>query len=60
MIAGQMDLAFENQSSVAPFIKAGRLRGLAVTGPMRSKAFPDLPTMDEAGVRGYVITTWTA
>ena len=60
MIAGQMDLIFDNQSSVYPFVTSGRLRGLAVTGPTRSTALPDLPTLNEAGVKGYVITTWAA
>ena len=60
LMAGQLDLIFDNQSSIAPHIGAGRLRGLAVTGPSRSTVFPDLPTMSEAGVPGYVITTWTA
>ena len=60
LMAGQLDLIFDNQSSIAPHIGAGRLRGLAVTGPSRSAVFPDLPTMSEAGVAGYVITTWTA
>jgi tripartite-type tricarboxylate transporter receptor subunit TctC len=60
LIAGQIDLVFENQSSVAPYVSAGRLRPLAVTGPVRSTVFPDLPTMNEAGVRGYEITTWAA
>lgn len=60
MIAGQIDVIFDNQSSIAPFVTAKRLRALAVTGPTRSNAFPDLPTLNEAGVRGYEITTWTA
>ncbi|MGZ5259408.1 MAG: Bug family tripartite tricarboxylate transporter substrate binding protein [Burkholderiales bacterium] len=60
LIAGQIDLIFDNQSSIAPFVSAGRVRPLAVTGPARSTVFPDLPTMNEAGVRGYEITTWTA
>jgi tripartite-type tricarboxylate transporter receptor subunit TctC len=60
MIAGQIDLIFDNQSSVYSFVTSGRLRGLAVTGPTRSAALPDLPTMNEAGVKGYVITTWAA
>ena len=60
MMSGQLDVIFDNQSSIAPHISAGRLRGLAVTGPSRSAVFPDLPTMSEAGVPGYVITTWTA
>lgn len=60
LIAGQIDVIFDNQSSIAPFVNAGRVRALAVTGPKRSMVFPDLPTMAEAGVRGYEITTWTA
>jgi tripartite-type tricarboxylate transporter receptor subunit TctC len=60
LMAGQLDLVFENQSSIAPFVTAGKVRPLAVTGPVRSTAFPDLPTMKEAGVRGYEITTWAA
>jgi tripartite-type tricarboxylate transporter receptor subunit TctC len=60
MVSGQMDLIFDNQSSVAPFASANRVRALAVTGPKRSTVFPDLPTLNEAGVKGYEITTWTA
>jgi tripartite-type tricarboxylate transporter receptor subunit TctC len=60
LLAGQIDLVFDNQSSIAPFVNTGRVRALAVTGPARSTAFPDIPTMGEAGVRGYVITTWAA
>jgi len=60
LIAGQIDLIFDNQSSIAPFINAAKVRPLAVTGPKRSTAFPDLPTMAEAGVPGYEITTWAA
>jgi tripartite-type tricarboxylate transporter receptor subunit TctC len=59
MIAGQMDLVFDNQVSIAPFVTSGRVRGLAVTGPKRSTALPELPTMKEAGVPGYEITTWS-
>jgi tripartite-type tricarboxylate transporter receptor subunit TctC len=59
LMAGQVDLVFENQSSIASTVTAGKVRPLAVTGPVRSTVFPDLPTMNEAGVRGYEITTWT-
>jgi tripartite-type tricarboxylate transporter receptor subunit TctC len=41
-----------------PQIKAGRLRALAVTGETRSSALPDVPTMMEAGLKGYTATTW--
>lgn len=60
LMAGQIDVIFDNQASVAQLINAGRVRALAVTGPERSKVFPDLPTLNEAGVKGYEITTWTA
>jgi tripartite-type tricarboxylate transporter receptor subunit TctC len=59
LIAGQVDFIFDNQPSIATYVKAGRVRGLAVTGPARSAIFPELPTMNEAGVSGYEITTWT-
>lgn len=45
-------------ASVAPHIKSGRLRALAVTSTQRSAAFPDLPTLDEAGVPGYQAESW--
>lgn len=60
MIGGQIDLIFDNQSSIAPFVTSNRVRALAVTGPKRSGTLPDLPTLSEAGVKGYEITTWTA
>ena len=59
LLANQIDVIFDNQSSVAPFVKGNRVRALAVTGPKRSQVFPDLPTISEAGVKGYAITTWT-
>ena len=59
IIAGQVDLIFDNQPSIGTYVKSGRVRGLAVTGPVRSTLFPELPTLNEAGVTGYEITTWT-
>jgi tripartite-type tricarboxylate transporter receptor subunit TctC len=58
LIAGQVDLVFDNLTSTAPHVKAGRLRGIAVTGPARTPILPDLPTVAEAGVPGYEVTTW--
>jgi tripartite-type tricarboxylate transporter receptor subunit TctC len=57
--AGQVHLSFDQISSSGPFIKAGRLRALAVTTPQRSKLLPDVPTIDESGLRGYDYSTWT-
>ena len=45
-------------ASAASHVKAGRLRMLAVTSAKRSQAFPDVPTVQEAGVPGYVYETW--
>ena len=59
LMAGRVQLMLESTNSITPFAKAGRVRGLAVTGPKRSGALPDIPTMIEAGVPGYEATTWT-
>lgn len=59
LIAGRVQLMLESTNSITPFAKAGRVRGLAVTGPKRSPALPDISTMAEAGVPGYEATTWT-
>jgi tripartite-type tricarboxylate transporter receptor subunit TctC len=58
MMAGQVHLIFESMSSISPHHRAGRLRGIAVTGGRRATAFPDLPTIAEAGVPGYEVTVW--
>ena len=59
ILTGEIHLAFDQVSSSGAHIKAGRLRALAVTTPQRSKLFPDVPTIDESGVRGYEYSTWT-
>lgn len=59
IVSGQIHLVFDQISSSGPFIKAGRLRALAVTTMQRAKSLPDVPTIDEAGVRGYEYATYT-
>ena len=59
LIAGHVDLMFESLQSIATFASSGRVHALAVSGPKRSPAFPQLPTIAEAGVSGYVAATWT-
>jgi tripartite-type tricarboxylate transporter receptor subunit TctC len=59
LIAGHVDLMFESLQSIAPVARAGNVRALAVSGNHRSPAFPDLPTIAEAGVPGYDAGTWT-
>ncbi len=58
VIAGQAQLIFATSASVIPYIKAGRLRALAVTTAQRSGTVPELPTVSEAGVPGFEAITW--
>ncbi len=58
LMSGQVQLMMEGLNSATPHVKAGRVRGLAVTGAKRSPIFPDIPTVVEAGVPGYVVTVW--
>jgi tripartite-type tricarboxylate transporter receptor subunit TctC len=60
LIGGQVDVFFDVLPSSAPHVKAGRIRALAITDLKRSPLFPDVPTMDEAGVPGYRAVTWNA
>lgn len=59
LIAGRVDMMFESLQSIAPMAHAGSVRALAVSADHRSPAFPDLPTIAEAGVPGYAAPTWT-
>jgi tripartite-type tricarboxylate transporter receptor subunit TctC len=59
LIAGHVDLMFESLNSIAPMAKSGEVRALGVSGDKRSSAFPDVPTIAEAGVPGYSAPTWT-
>ncbi|MFL5065507.1 MAG: Bug family tripartite tricarboxylate transporter substrate binding protein [Xanthobacteraceae bacterium] len=59
LVAGNVELMFESTNSIAPHVKAGRVRALAVTGPKRAQSLPEVPTMIEAGVPGYEVTAWT-
>jgi tripartite-type tricarboxylate transporter receptor subunit TctC len=58
LIAGNVQLMFENLPSVLPHIKAGRVRALATTAARRSPALPDVPTMIEAGYAGFDMVSW--
>jgi tripartite-type tricarboxylate transporter receptor subunit TctC len=59
LMAGQVQLMLESTNSITPHVRAGRVRGLATTGPKRVAALPELPTVAEAGVPGYEATTWS-
>jgi tripartite-type tricarboxylate transporter receptor subunit TctC len=58
LIGGQIQVMFTTVASAASLISGGQLRALAVTSAERSPAFPDLPTVAEAGVPGYAAESW--
>ncbi|MEJ8851318.1 tripartite tricarboxylate transporter substrate binding protein [Variovorax rhizosphaerae] len=58
MMGGQVDSSFATLGSVLPQVQAGRLTALAVAAPKRSALLPDVPTFEEAGVKGYSADAW--
>ena len=58
LLAGQTNMMFDNIPSSLPHIKSGKLIAIATTGAKRDPALPDLPTMAEAGVKGYESGVW--
>jgi tripartite-type tricarboxylate transporter receptor subunit TctC len=58
VMGGQVPLFFANVASSLGHIQSGRLRALAVTSRQRSRALPDLPSMEEAGLKGYEVLEW--
>ena len=58
LLAGRVHLMFDNLASALPNVRAGKLRALAVTTLKRSSALPDVPTLDESGLKGFDMTTW--
>jgi len=59
-LSGVVDMSFPTLSAVLPHVKAGTLKALAVTSTTRSKLLPDVPTMQEAGVKDFQFTQWLA
>jgi tripartite-type tricarboxylate transporter receptor subunit TctC len=58
LLGGQITMSFDTITPVLPQIKSGKLRALAVTTIKRSPALPDVPTLDEAGLKGFDLGTW--
>lgn len=58
LVGGQVKTAFDTTPTVMPFVKSGKLRPLAVTSRKRLDTLPDVPTMPEAGVPGYEMSSW--
>jgi tripartite-type tricarboxylate transporter receptor subunit TctC len=58
LFAGRVHLMFDNLASALPHIRSGKVRALAVTPAKRSSFLPELPTLEESGLRGFDMTTW--
>jgi tripartite-type tricarboxylate transporter receptor subunit TctC len=58
LVAGQIDMMISTILSLSPHVKSGRLKALAVTTPNRNRAWPELPTVSEAGLPGYQSQAW--
>ncbi len=58
LLAGQVDMMFDNTPNVLPHVRAGKLKAIAVSSKTRSALAPEVPTVDEAGVPGYDVTVW--
>ena len=58
LLGGQVTMSFDTLTPVVPFIKSGKLRPLAVTTAKRSSVLPEVPTLEEAGLKGFDIGTW--
>ncbi|MEW6639398.1 MAG: tripartite tricarboxylate transporter substrate binding protein [Pseudomonadota bacterium] len=60
VIPGRVDIIFDNVSSILPHVRSGSVRGLAATTARRIRAAPELPTIAEAGVPGFDVSSWFA
>jgi tripartite-type tricarboxylate transporter receptor subunit TctC len=58
LIAGQVQVMFDNLTSISPHVRSGKVRGLGVSSLKRSPIFPDIPSISEAGVPGYETNSW--
>jgi tripartite-type tricarboxylate transporter receptor subunit TctC len=58
VLGGQLEMMFDAIPTMTEHIKSGKVRALATTGKTRTTVLPDVPTMDEAGVKGYEATLW--
>src|SRR5262249_30806432 len=60
LLGGQVDITFMNINQGIPHIKAGKFRALAITSSKRSPLLPDVPTLEELGIKGVTVYSWQA
>jgi tripartite-type tricarboxylate transporter receptor subunit TctC len=60
LLGGQINYMFDTVITAVPQLKAGKLRAIGVTGARRASALPDVPTLNELGLKGYELTQWQA
>ena len=60
LVAGHIDILFDLAANSVPQVRAGTIKGLAVTSPSRIASAPEIPTVDEAGLRGFHFVNWHA
>jgi tripartite-type tricarboxylate transporter receptor subunit TctC len=58
LLGGHVDLAFNGLTSAIPLIRGGKLRALGMTSLTRASAMPDVPTLDEQGLKGFLAVAW--
>lgn len=58
LMSGQVDLMFDVVGTSLPHVRAGKLRALAVTGSRRDETLPEVPTLEEQGLKGFDVTVW--
>jgi len=60
LLGGQLNFMFDTVITAVPHLRGGRLRGIGVTGPRRASSLPEVPTLDELGLKGFELTQWQA
>lgn len=58
LVAGHVDVMFDQASNSLPYVRSGAIKAYAVTSPKRLASAPDIPTVDEAGLKGFYIAVW--
>jgi tripartite-type tricarboxylate transporter receptor subunit TctC len=58
LIGGQISMLFDNMPTVLPQVKSGNLKGLATTAATRNRELPDVPTVSESGLTGFLVMSW--